>query len=35
MIGRFKPTGIRPQFDPRLKVHGFDLPVTMFMKRGA
>jgi len=32
VIGRFEPSGIRPTFDPRLKVRGFDLPATMFMK---
>lgn len=33
VIGRFEPTGIRPKFDTRLKVHGFNLPATMFLKR--
>jgi pilus assembly protein CpaF len=33
VLGRFEATGIRPKFDPRLKVHGFDLPARMFMKR--
>jgi pilus assembly protein CpaF len=34
VIGYFDGTGIRPKFNPRLKVHGFDLPPKMFMKRG-
>jgi pilus assembly protein CpaF len=33
VIGRFEPTGIRPKFDTRLKVHGFNLPATVFTKR--
>jgi pilus assembly protein CpaF len=33
VIGQFAPGGIRPRFDDRLKVHGFDLPATMFLKR--
>jgi pilus assembly protein CpaF len=33
VIGRFEPTGIRPKFDARLKVYGFNLPATMFLKR--
>lgn len=33
VIGDFEPTGIRPKFDPRLKVHGFNMPGTMFLKR--
>jgi pilus assembly protein CpaF len=30
VMGRFEPTGIRPQFSERLKVAGVDLPVSMF-----
>jgi pilus assembly protein CpaF len=33
VIGQFEPTGVRPKFDPRLKVHGFDMPASMFFKR--
>jgi pilus assembly protein CpaF len=33
VIGRFEPTGIRPKFDTRLKVYGFNLPGTLFLKR--
>lgn len=33
VIGHFEPTGIRPKFDARLKMHGFDMPGTLFIKR--
>jgi pilus assembly protein CpaF len=33
VLGCFEPTGIRPKFDTRLKVHGFDMPATMFLKK--
>jgi pilus assembly protein CpaF len=33
VIGEFEPTGIRPKFETRLKVHGFELPASMFFKR--
>jgi pilus assembly protein CpaF len=33
VLGHFEPTGIRPKFDTRLKVHGFDMPATMFLKK--
>jgi hypothetical protein len=33
VIGRFEPTGIRPEFDPLLKAHGFDMLASMFIKR--
>jgi len=31
VIGRLKPTGIRPRFTDRLVTHGFNLPPSMFM----
>jgi pilus assembly protein CpaF len=30
VVGRFRPTGIRPRFADRLKVAGIDLPLEMF-----
>lgn len=30
VIGRFRPTGVRPRFAERLKVYGFQLPRTFF-----
>ncbi len=33
VVGRMKPTGIRPNFMHQLKTHGFDLPATIFMDR--
>jgi len=33
VIGHFEPTGVRPKFEPRLRVHGFELPAAMFLKR--
>jgi pilus assembly protein CpaF len=30
VIGRFRPTGVRPRFAVRLKVYGFQLPRTFF-----
>ncbi len=33
VIGRLKPTGIRPNFTDLLIRHGFDLPPTMFMDK--
>jgi pilus assembly protein CpaF len=30
VIGRFRPTGIRPRFADRLRVSGIHLPVDMF-----
>ena len=30
--GKFEPTGLRPQYEKTLKVHGYTLPATMFMK---
>jgi pilus assembly protein CpaF len=30
VIGRFKPTGVRPRFSDRLKVYGMQLPRTFF-----
>jgi len=31
IIGRHKPTGVRPNFMPRLIAHGFNLPASVFM----
>jgi pilus assembly protein CpaF len=31
VIGRFKPTGIRPKFTELLTKRGFNLPATVFM----
>jgi pilus assembly protein CpaF len=33
VIGHFEPSGVRPKFETRLKVHGFELPASMFLKR--
>jgi pilus assembly protein CpaF len=33
VIGRLKPTGIRPTFTERLIARGFDLPASMFMDK--
>jgi pilus assembly protein CpaF len=33
VIGRFEPSGVRPKCDARLKMHGFVMPGTMFLKR--
>src|SRR5688500_12271004 len=30
VIGRFRPTGVRPRFAERLKVHGMQLPRSFF-----
>ena len=30
VLGRFKPTGIRPKFSEKLKASGFDLPAEIF-----
>jgi pilus assembly protein CpaF len=30
VIGRFRPTGIRPRFADRLKTYGIDLPASLF-----
>jgi pilus assembly protein CpaF len=30
VIGRFKPTGVRPRFSERLKVYGLQLPRVFF-----
>jgi pilus assembly protein CpaF len=30
VIGRFRPTGIRPRFAERLKAHGMQLPRVFF-----
>jgi pilus assembly protein CpaF len=30
VLGRFKPTGIRPKFAEKLKACGFSLPAEMF-----
>lgn len=35
VLGRLGPTGVRPLFAPRLTMHGFDLPASMFMDRSA
>jgi pilus assembly protein CpaF len=36
VIGRFRPTGIRPRFADRLKTYGIDLPASLFTDtRGA
>jgi pilus assembly protein CpaF len=35
VIGRMKPTGIRPNFMPMLKTHGFELPSNTFMDEEA
>lgn len=35
VVGRVKPTGIRPSFMPRLINHGFNLPASVFMDREA
>jgi pilus assembly protein CpaF len=32
VIGRFRPTGIRPQFADKLAVRGIDLPAAMFVE---
>jgi pilus assembly protein CpaF len=31
VIGRFRPTGIRPRFADRLKAHGIELPASLFV----
>ncbi len=31
IVGRHKPTGVRPNFMPRLIAHGFNLPASVFM----
>jgi len=33
VIGRFRPSGVRPSFMPQLKQHGFDLPAYIFMDK--
>jgi pilus assembly protein CpaF len=33
VLGRFEPTGVRPQFYERLRVAGVELPADMFMPR--
>ncbi len=33
VVGRFKPTGIRPSFTQRLNTHGFNLPASIFMDK--
>jgi pilus assembly protein CpaF len=33
VLGRFEPTGVRPQFYERLRVAGVELPPDMFMPR--
>jgi pilus assembly protein CpaF len=30
VMGRFRPTGIRPHFAPRLQAHGISLPASLF-----
>jgi pilus assembly protein CpaF len=35
VIGRFRPTGIRPKFADRLKAYGITLPATMFSDMAA
>ena len=30
VLGRFRPTGVRPRFAERLKIYGFQLPRTFF-----
>lgn len=30
VIGRMRPMGVRPRFEPRLKARGFKLPPSMF-----
>jgi pilus assembly protein CpaF len=32
VVGELAPTGIRPKFTEKLKVHGFDLPAEVFMR---
>ena len=33
VVGRLKPSGMRPNFMTRLKTHGFDLPACVFMDK--
>ncbi len=33
VIGRFRPSGVRPNFMTQLKQHGFDLPASIFMDK--
>ena len=33
VVGELAPTGIRPKFTEKLKVHGYDLPAEVFMRR--
>jgi pilus assembly protein CpaF len=32
VIGKMKPCGVRPRFEPRLKAYGFEFSSTMFMR---
>jgi pilus assembly protein CpaF len=32
VVGQMEPCGVRPRFDPRLKVHGFEMEASMFMQ---
>lgn len=32
VVGEFRPCGLRPYYNDRLKIHGFNLPASLFMK---